>query len=292
MYEFIVLSQTLNFKKAAQQLFLTQSILSRHIIEMEKEFGFKLFIRDTRNVALTEAGKRVAEDMSRIIGECDSMIHRLRTDAKNLSGTLAVGCTDSCVSAEYIDFLQGFMARHPDIELQLTATQGPVPPGKWMQYDFFFSPCIYSNIPNHFAMYPAFRQRALLVCPKGHRLAGRESVALWELAGETLYVPWSDEPFGPFAKNKQLAEKCTAGNLNVLSSGNKPSALLYTRAGLGVTIMPPSLLPAESQHFSTGAITDPECNFDLYMYTNPSRQEYAVQVFMEEILKACPFNAP
>lgn len=284
LYEFVVLSQTLNFKKAAQQLFLTQSILSRHIMEMEKEFGLKLFIRDTRSVALTEAGKRLAEDMKRIINECDLAVSQLRANSK-VSGTLTVGCTDSCVCMPYIMFLRRFAMEHPDIDLQLAVTQGPVPTGKWMQYDFFFSPCIYSNIPNQFKRFKTFRQAALLVYPKEHRFYGRDEISLAQLTGETLYVPWADEPFGPFAKNKQLAEKFTAGNINVVSSVNKPTALLYMEIGQGVTIMPPSLLRAEQEHLGRSLITDPDCNFDLYMYTNPARQEYAFRCFLEEILK-------
>ena len=287
LYEFIVLSQTLNYKKAAKQLFLTQSILSRHIMEMEKELGFKLFIRDTRNVALTEAGKSLSQDMLRIIGDCDDVMTRLRSENRKSSASLSVGCTDSCLCRQYIDFIRSFAQEHSDIDLQLFVTQGPIPPGKWMRYDFFLSPCIYSNIPSQFEMLNAFRQPAKLIVPSGHRLCGSGSVCLSQLAGETLLVPCADEPFGPFAKNKQLAEKSSSNKVKVVSSFSIPTAIFLVEMGRGLAIIPPSLVRRENGSFDVCDIADSECNFDLYMYTNTSRQDYAPQLFRSEVMRLC-----
>lgn len=55
--EFIVLATHLNYSKAANQLFLTQPALSRHIHDLEQTLGAKLFIRDTHNVYLTSVGQ-------------------------------------------------------------------------------------------------------------------------------------------------------------------------------------------------------------------------------------------
>ncbi len=287
IYEFIALSQTLNFNKAAQQLFMTQSVLSRHIKELEDEVGFKLFIRNTRNVALTEAGKRLAEDMSRLMTDCDNVVNRLRVGDKKTSGNLSIGCTDSCMHAPFLDFLRTFIAKHPDIDVQTYATQGPIPIGRWMLDDFFFSPCIYPNIPKHFEYIHTFAQGAKLIFSKDHPLCGTEKISLSQLAGQTLLIPYSEEPFGPFAKNKQLAEKYSSGGVKVIACKNKSTAIFHAELGMGLTIMPASLVYKDNANFCSCEITDKECNFDLYMYTNTSRQDYAVRVFMEEVLSAC-----
>ena len=54
---FITVAGTLNFRSAAEMLFLSQPALSRQIAEMEKELGVSLLIRTSRSVCLTEAGK-------------------------------------------------------------------------------------------------------------------------------------------------------------------------------------------------------------------------------------------
>ena len=58
MREFAVLAKKLNYIAAADALGTTQASLSRHVMAMEKELGFKLLERNTRNVDLTADGLR------------------------------------------------------------------------------------------------------------------------------------------------------------------------------------------------------------------------------------------
>ena len=58
MREFKVLAEKRNFIAAAEALGITQASLSRHIMAMEDELGFKLLERNTRNVELTLYGLR------------------------------------------------------------------------------------------------------------------------------------------------------------------------------------------------------------------------------------------
>ena len=58
MREFKMLAEKRNYIAAAEALGTTQASLSRHIMAMEKELGFKLLERNTRNVELTVYGLR------------------------------------------------------------------------------------------------------------------------------------------------------------------------------------------------------------------------------------------
>ena len=55
--EFIALTKTENYLEAAENLFTSQSSLSKHIKSLEAELGTTLFDRTTRQVKLNEAGK-------------------------------------------------------------------------------------------------------------------------------------------------------------------------------------------------------------------------------------------
>ena len=55
--EFIVLARCLNYTEAAEKLHMAQPALSKHIVALEREFNAELFIRDRRNVQLSEAGR-------------------------------------------------------------------------------------------------------------------------------------------------------------------------------------------------------------------------------------------
>lgn len=54
---FLALAETLNYSRAAQQLYLTRSGLSHQITLLEQELNTKLFTRNLRQVQLTPAGQ-------------------------------------------------------------------------------------------------------------------------------------------------------------------------------------------------------------------------------------------
>ena len=56
---FIKLAETLNFSTAARELFITQSTLSHQILQLEREFDQALFLRNSHEVSLTEAGEQL-----------------------------------------------------------------------------------------------------------------------------------------------------------------------------------------------------------------------------------------
>ena len=64
--EFITLATLLNYSKAANQLYLTQPALSRHIHDLEQTLGTQLFIRDTHNVHLTSVAKSFSKKLRRL----------------------------------------------------------------------------------------------------------------------------------------------------------------------------------------------------------------------------------
>jgi len=65
--EFGVLADCLSFSSAAARLDLTQSTLSKHVMQMEDELGVVLLDRDRRNVNLTDAGRKFLEESVRIV---------------------------------------------------------------------------------------------------------------------------------------------------------------------------------------------------------------------------------
>ena len=68
--EFITLATLLNYSKAANQLYLTQPALSRHIHDLEQTLGTQLFIRDTHNVHLTSVGEIFLKEAQEIAVLC------------------------------------------------------------------------------------------------------------------------------------------------------------------------------------------------------------------------------
>lgn len=75
---FLAAAKTLNFTKAAEQIHITQPVLSRQIAAMERELEVALFIRRNKSVFLTPAGAVVAEGLSQLMTEYDRLIEKAR----------------------------------------------------------------------------------------------------------------------------------------------------------------------------------------------------------------------
>jgi len=95
---FLALSESLNFSKTAEQLFMTQPSLSKAIRDLEEALGLVLFERTTRSVHLTASGTRLASMARSVIGEFDSGLERMRASAEQEAQQLCISSLPSLAS--------------------------------------------------------------------------------------------------------------------------------------------------------------------------------------------------
>jgi LysR family glycine cleavage system transcriptional activator len=109
----------LSFTRAAQENFVTQSALSRQVASLESALGVPLFVRRHRAVALTPAGVAFHRDVSAALGALAAAADSARgvTHAPGLT----VSTTVSFASLWVIPRLATFRARHPDVEVYVSA---------------------------------------------------------------------------------------------------------------------------------------------------------------------------
>jgi LysR family hydrogen peroxide-inducible transcriptional activator len=77
---FLAVAETGNFTKAAGRSFVSQPSLSQQILNLEEEFGQKLFHRMGRKATLTDAGQVLLERARRMITEADNVLRELKED--------------------------------------------------------------------------------------------------------------------------------------------------------------------------------------------------------------------
>jgi DNA-binding transcriptional LysR family regulator len=85
----IVLAEDLNFSRAAERLHIDQSTLSRRIVDLEKQLGFRLFQRNRQTVEITEAGRKFVEEARQAV---------LHAERAVLSATAALRGTDEVLN--------------------------------------------------------------------------------------------------------------------------------------------------------------------------------------------------
>ena len=120
MHTFEAAARHLSFTRAGQELFLSQSAVSRQIQQLEDSVGAALFERRHRALALTEAGRI----MQRAVQDS---LERLRDAAARVRSTAArrqvtVTCTPGFASFWLIPRLTRFTAIDPDVEVRISAT--------------------------------------------------------------------------------------------------------------------------------------------------------------------------
>ena len=109
----------LSFTKAGEELFLTQSAVSRQIKDLEEQLGVELFHRRHRALVLTEAGQQFYAATAQVLTTMRTATSRLR--AQTGKKTLSVTTTNSFAALWLIPRLAGFTRKHPDVEVKITA---------------------------------------------------------------------------------------------------------------------------------------------------------------------------
>jgi len=113
--EFILLSQVKNYSKAADMLYLDQSVLSKHMSKLENELQSKLFIR-TYPLELTDAGAFFLKAISPIMADLDVVINKTKLIENGYIGELNVGIL-YYAKEQIISYIKIFEMKYPKIKL-------------------------------------------------------------------------------------------------------------------------------------------------------------------------------
>ena len=116
---FEAVARHLNFRAAAEELFLTQSAVSRQIQALEDDVGSALFLRHTRAVELTGAGLTLLRAAGTALERIDGAVRQIRQRAGRR--TVTVTTWASFASMWLIPRLEAFQREHPDIDIRIDA---------------------------------------------------------------------------------------------------------------------------------------------------------------------------
>jgi DNA-binding transcriptional LysR family regulator len=189
---FLAVAEEQNLHRAAERLNIAQSALSRRISDLERELGdTALFERQARGVAITEAGRVLAEDVRRILLDIEEAGRRVQRVARGDLGTLRLAFSEAMVRRPLLPaVLRRFRAEFPEVDLRalpLTSdAQRTRLRGGEIDIGFVIEE---SGDVEDFATMRVGMDKFMLVVPTGHRLADVPVVGLRELAEEPLILP-------------------------------------------------------------------------------------------------------
>jgi DNA-binding transcriptional LysR family regulator len=119
LQHFVAVAEERHFTRAAERLLVSQSGLSASIRALERELQAPLFVRTTRRVTLTEAGRALLGEAERILAQVRAAHEAVAAVQGVLRGTLSLG-TEQCIAGVHVArLLAAFRRRHPDVEVRL-----------------------------------------------------------------------------------------------------------------------------------------------------------------------------
>ena len=124
LHTFEVTASHLSFTRAAEDLHLTQGAVSHRIRHLEELLGFRLFIRMTRKLALTQEGERLLATLSRSLRQISDEIEDIRE--QDLRGLLHIGIAPTLAQLWLMPRLADFQRSWPSLNLKLKVRAGVV----------------------------------------------------------------------------------------------------------------------------------------------------------------------
>ncbi|MGI4741542.1 MAG: LysR substrate-binding domain-containing protein [Janthinobacterium lividum] len=118
---FAAVARHLSFTKAGQELFISQPAVTKHIRELEAQYGQRLLARRGNRVALTEAGRLLllhAEAVEASARQLDEQLLGLR-DPEEAAGRLRLGASTTLSQYVLPGWLPAFQGRYPQVQLTL-----------------------------------------------------------------------------------------------------------------------------------------------------------------------------
>ncbi len=195
--EFVTLAETKNYLQAADQLFIAQSALSRHIKTLESELGIQLFNRTTRSVELTEYGKIFLPFAKSIQQTQYEYTTAINNHINRASGEVTIGTLPVTVPYHIPEILAKFGQENKNCSIVLTENDD-VEQLRNHSVDFIFLRETDIKYPDIITI-PFDMDSLAAILPLDHPLAGCKSLQLEQLKGENFLT---------LAKNTHMGMLC------------------------------------------------------------------------------------
>jgi DNA-binding transcriptional LysR family regulator len=181
---FVAVAEELNFSRAARRLRMAQPPLSVAIRQLEQELGAQLFVRSSREVTLTEAGRALLDGARRTLAEAELAMSEARRAAAGELGSLRVGFSWSARFETLPALGQALRAEQPDLTLLTEEMWNASMPSALRSGSLDVAVSLCPEIAGELSYEPLRREAVVALLSAHHALAGERPIPLRALADE------------------------------------------------------------------------------------------------------------
>jgi len=185
---FIAVAENEHVARAAEQLHISQSPLSRQIMQLEAALGLTLFERAKQRVRLTDEGRDFLGEARELLAQAERLEAHGQRLGKGTAGALTVGYVEGAVHAGVVSgTLRRFRQGRPDLQLHLLSqrsfTQTEALRNRALDIGFAYSqpPADDADLAGQLIL----REPLMLALPAGDPLAGLAAIAPADVDGRT-----------------------------------------------------------------------------------------------------------
>ncbi|ABF12010.1 DNA-binding transcriptional LysR family regulator [Cupriavidus metallidurans] len=292
---FVVLAETLNFRRAAERLHIAQPALTVSIQKLEAELDTTLFLRDARGVALTASGRVALLEAKRILFHAGQFSERVHAAASGLGGTLRVGFVGSTTYQVLPRLVSRFREEYPGIELVLKeATSTSILRSleeEVLDVGLIRTPLMSRGTATLISLQ---EDRFVAALPRRNPLAAKQPLTLADLAQERFVMYAQTEASGLHAA--AMAACQTAGFLPRITqeATQIQTVLALVESGLGVALVPSIMrrFGSDKLVYSTLANYPNTTSIGIALAFSPHADGPAIRHFREVAIAEFAGDAP
>lgn len=292
--QFVVLTETLNFRRAAERLHMAQPPLSVSIQKLEAELGVRLFDRGgSGGVTLTAGGQAALVEARRLLFHSAQLREAVSSATDGIGGALRVGFVGSSTNGVLQRIVRLFRAEYPGVKLVLHEGSSvhlmeQVDAGE-LDVGLVRTPVLVSA---NVTLTPVLSEDFMAALPAGSELAQRPELYLRDLASES-FVFYSGA--GTSGLHAMAILACQlAGFLPRVTqtAAQVQTVLALVESGLGVALVPSIMEHTPNPRIAYRRLADipPQARIGLALALQSTQARPAAQRF-RDLVVASPLNA-
>ncbi len=206
----VKVSELESFSHASKLLYISQPTLSQQIASLEEELGVKLFLRHSRSVGLTEAGREYVQYARKILNDLEALENAMKNYSSLQKGTLTVGLLWIFGYLGLSELVSGFLDVFPNIDLKVKVNGS----SKLLEMLYQREVDVIFVIGSEgleqkldLVSQQIMEDRYGVIVSKENSLSNREQLTAEDLDGERLIMPSRDSAFRPQLMDQLQAKR-------------------------------------------------------------------------------------
>ncbi|MDD7675800.1 MAG: LysR family transcriptional regulator [Eubacteriales bacterium] len=267
---FLAVASSLNFTKAAKHLNVTQTTITNQIKSLEDELQVKLFMRSTRMVEITPAGREFVTDAKNMITIAKQAKLRFTIPSETQIENISIGC-GSYLQLRHLTEILNRM--NPEIRnfhprLQVVQREQLFHLLDTDQVDVIFDVREGCELKGDMKFKEISQSNIVCVCRKNGKFSGDEPITIEKLSEECLIFcdPMTLSP-DISRLQQQLVQGRTPSNTHFAMSSE--SSLILAGAGIGITFLPEIYIPNEMHLQIIRLENAPKFSFGMFYKSSP-----------------------